>query len=88
MIRWTQKRTNLEVLVGGLLVLLGHGSGRAVGTGADTEEQDGGGTETGHGVPKDLLALTGRGLGTGAVGTESDPVGCAEYMSELFLKAN
>jgi hypothetical protein len=74
--------TNLEVCVGGLLVLPVHGGGCASGAGADTEEQNGGDDHTAHGVPEDLLALTGRSLSAGTVGTESDPVCCAN-VSEL-----
>ena len=72
------RSTNLEVCVGGLLVLSVHGGRCASGAGADTEEQNGGDDETTHGVPEDLLGLTGRSLSAGTVGTESDPVCCAE----------
>ena len=72
------RSTNLEVCVGGLLVLSVHGGRCASGAGADTEEQNGGDDHTAHGVPEDLLGLTGRSLSAGTVGTESDPVCCAE----------
>ena len=74
----TGRSTNLEVCVGGLLVLSVHGGRCASGAGADTEEQNGSDDETAHGVPENLLSLTGRSLSAGTVGTESDPVCCAE----------
>lgn len=68
-------KTNLEVLVAGLLVLLGHGRGVATGEVAEGAEDDTGGSNTKHDVHEDLGALTGRGLGARTVGTESNPVG-------------
>lgn len=63
--------------------------GCASGTGADTEEENGGDGKTAHGVPEDLLALTGRSLSARAVGTESDPVCCAKNdVSELCSEPN
>jgi hypothetical protein len=68
--------TYLEVLVAGLLVLLGHGGRLATGEEASGTEQHTGCTDTQHDVHEDLGALTRRSLSTGTVRTESDPVGC------------
>lgn len=56
--------------------LLGHGRGRRVGKGSDGSEDDEAESETGKGVEGDLLALIRGRKSTGAVGSESDPVGC------------
>lgn len=67
--------TYLEVLVAGLLVLLGHGGRGATGEEAGNAEEDTGNTNTQHDVHEDPGALAGRSLSTGAVRAEGDPVG-------------
>jgi hypothetical protein len=63
-----------SILVGGLLPLLGHGSGLLAGKCVDTvEEGNGGEGELGH-LGEDAPALTLGGLGAGAVGTEGNVV--------------
>lgn len=66
--------TYLSVFVGGLLPLLGHGLGQGLAEEVDNvEDTERGEGELGH-LEEDLPALTLGGLGTGAVGTEGDPV--------------
>ena len=67
--------TYLEVLVGGLLVLLGHGGRLATGEEAGGAEDNTSSTKSGHDVHEDLDILSGRCLSTGTVRTESNPVG-------------
>ena len=67
--------SHLEVLVRRLLVLLGHGGRRLAAEGAESGEYGEADDETNAGVEDDLLVLIRGGLGTGAVGTEGDPVG-------------
>jgi hypothetical protein len=69
------KSTYLGIFVGGLLPLLGHGLGLGLGEEVDGVEQgEGDESELGD-LEEDLPALTLRGLGAGAVGTEGNPVG-------------
>jgi hypothetical protein len=66
----------LGVFVGGLLPLLGHGLGQGLAEQVDNvEDTERGESELGH-LEEDLPALTLGSLGTGTVGTESDPVSC------------
>ncbi len=67
--------TYLEVLVGGLLVLLGHGGRLATGEEAGDTEDNTSSTKSGHDVHEDLNVLSGRCLSTGAVRAKGDPVG-------------
>lgn len=67
--------TYLEVLVGGLLVLLGHGGRLATGEEAGGTEDNTSSTKSGHDVHEDLDVLSGRCLSTGAVRAKGDPVG-------------
>lgn len=70
-----EERAYLGVFVGGLLPLLGHGLGHGLAEEVDNvEDSEGSEGELGH-LEEDLPALTLGGLGTGAVGTEGDPVG-------------
>lgn len=66
----------LEVLVGLLLPLLGHGLGGLAAERADGGEDAEGGHEDEAGVEEEALALTGGVESAGAVGAEGDPVGC------------
>lgn len=68
----------LEVLVGLLLPLPGHGVRSRAGERPHGGEDDEAGEEAEGSVESDLLALAGRSLGAGTVGTESNPVGCGE----------
>jgi hypothetical protein len=67
--------TYLEVLVGCLLVLLGHGGRSATGEEAGGTEDNTSSTDSDHDVHEDLHVLSRRCLSTGTVRTESDPVG-------------
>ena len=67
--------TYLEVLVGGLLVLLGHGGRLATGEEAGGTEDNTSSTNSGHDVHEDLHVLSGRCLSTGTVRAKGDPVG-------------
>jgi hypothetical protein len=67
--------TYLEVVVGGLLVLLGHGRRRATGEEAGGTEDNTSDTDSSHDVHEDLHVLARRCLSTGTVRAESDPVG-------------
>lgn len=49
------------------------------------EDSEGGEGELGH-LEEDLPALTLGGLGTGAVGTEGDPVGCRGQKKTLATR--
>jgi hypothetical protein len=72
----TADKTNLEVLVRGLLPLLGHGAGSLLAEHTHGREHGEGGTDTDESVEGDLLALIRRTLGTGTVRTERNPVCC------------
>lgn len=65
----------LEVLVRRLLELLVHGAGASATHGTHGSEDGERGGKADNGVEDNLLVLVGGGLGTGTVGTESDPVG-------------
>ena len=67
--------TYLHVLVGGLLVLLGHGSWRATSEAAGCDEDGERGEDAVHGQTEDLPVLARWGKGTWAVRAESHPVG-------------
>jgi hypothetical protein len=67
--------TYLEVVVGSLLVLLGHGRRRATGEEAGGTEDNTSDTDSSHDVHEDLHVLARRRLSTGTVRAESDPVG-------------
>lgn len=67
--------TYLEVLVAGLLELLGHSVRLAASEEAGGTEQHTGSTDTQHDVHEDPGALTRRSLSTGTVRAEGDPVG-------------
>ena len=67
--------TYLEVLVGCLLVLLGHGGRLATGKEAGGTEDNTSSTKSGHDVHEDLDVLSGRCLSTGTVRAKGDPVG-------------
>jgi hypothetical protein len=67
--------TYLEVLVGGLLVLLGHGGRLATGEEAGGTEQNTSSTKSDHDVHEDLHVLSGGCLSTGTVRAKGDPVG-------------
>ena len=67
---------HLEVLVGGLLVLLVHGGGGRAGERAHGGEDAERSEETHDCVHDDLLALIGGCRGAGPMGTKGDPVGC------------
>lgn len=67
--------TYLEVLVGSLLVLLGHGCRLATGEEAGGAEDNTSSTKSGHDVHEDLDVLSGRCLSTGTVRAKGDPVG-------------
>lgn len=66
--------THLEILIRHLLVLGVHGLGRRASLRSDGEEDDEGDADADEGGPDDLEGLVGRGQGTGAMGTECDPV--------------
>jgi len=68
--------THLEILVRGLLVLLGHGAWAALAECADGGEDGEGDGDAEGGVAEDLPALAWRREGTRAVGAEGDPVSC------------
>ena len=83
--QWRFAATHSEELVGSLLVLLGHRAGCRLGEHAHRSENSERGTDTHEGVENDLAALIGSRLGTRAVGTEGDPVGCRNVMVSLSL---
>jgi hypothetical protein len=66
----------LEVLVRRLLPLLGHGARRWLGKHTHGSEETERNTDTNEGVKEDLATLIGRGLGTGSMSTEGNPVCC------------
>ena len=66
--------THLEILIRHLLVLSVHGLGWRARLRSDGEEDDKGDADADEGGPDDLEGLVGRGEGTGAVGTERDPI--------------
>jgi hypothetical protein len=67
--------TYLKVVIGSLLVLLGHSRRSATGEEAGSAEDNTSGTESSHDVHEDLHVLAWRCLSTGTVRAESDPVG-------------
>src|SRR5690242_10367622 len=73
--------THLQVLLGSLLPLLGHSAGpdRACEHAGEGEESKGA-SNHGGGEVKDLATLIRRRRTAGAVGTESDVVGCTEQL--------
>lgn len=79
------QNTYLEVLVAGLLVLLGHGGRVATGEETGETEEDTRCTHTQHDVHEDLGALTGRSLSTGTVRTESNPVGWSDELAQEII---
>jgi hypothetical protein len=62
------------IFVGGLLPLLGHGSGLLAGEGVDGVEDGNGGSGQLHNLAEDTPALALGALGAGAVGTEGNVV--------------
>jgi hypothetical protein len=77
MCSWRRRSgTDLEDLVGSLLPLLGHGVRSRLGSETDGTEDGNAGSDTGDDTPEDAAVGAGGVLGTGAVGTEGDPVSC------------
>jgi hypothetical protein len=68
------------IFVGGLLPLLGHGSGLLASEGVDGVEEGNGGNGQLHNLAQDTPAFALGGLGAGAVGTEGNVV---SYSKEL-----
>lgn len=78
-----EMRAYLGIFVGGLLPLLGHGLGLGLAEEVDNvEDTDRGENELAH-LEEDLPALTLGGLGTGAVGTEGNPVSCRARRNDI-----
>ena len=73
--------THPQVLVGLLLVLLGHGGWWTLGEVADGSEDTEGCCDTDHGVGEDLPALSWWSLGAWSVWAKGDPVSCDVYVS-------
>lgn len=66
----------LEELVGGFLVLLGHGVWCRLGEGSDESEEGDRGTDTDGDTPSNAGIGTWRVGSAGSMGTEGNPVGC------------
>lgn len=74
--KFAGENTDLEILVRHLLVLLRHRGRGRVGAETGGTEEDGRGDDAVDGVPEDLPALAGWGLGPRTVGAEGDVVSC------------
>jgi hypothetical protein len=68
--------THLQVFVGGLLPFASHGLWWWTSEYAGRVEDEAGDDDTVDGVAEDLPVFTRRGLGSGAMWSESDPVCC------------